>query len=347
MKIVTRTPSRRPRRLCAVAVTLALTAALAACGSSSSSTSASGASGRLTTVRMVEEWPVADGFWIPWIVAKAQGYYKAAGINLDIIPPPNTSATAEYIGTGRADVAFDTTVDVLFARAQGVPMVSIASYGSGNNWGLISSHDTPLNFADVKGKTIGTYSDSWSKAQLQIMLHSEGLTLNDVHLVTAANDTVPLLLKKKVDAITGVTNAEGSELASEGQANYSDVLAKDHGVPNAPVWVLAANSKWLAKNPALAKSFMAATLKGWQYAIDNPKIAVADFEKAYPKAESLAYATLQWKDTMTLFGSTVSASSVSQTDATWSSLLAAAKQYKLANKIEAPSDYYTNSALGQ
>ena len=48
------------------------------------------------------------------------------------------------------------------------------------------------------------------------MLHSVELNLSDVKLIIASSDTVPLLLQHKVDAITGVTNAEGSELASEG-----------------------------------------------------------------------------------------------------------------------------------
>jgi putative hydroxymethylpyrimidine transport system substrate-binding protein len=296
---------------------------------------------------MVQEWPVADAFWIPWIVARDKGYYRAAGINLQIIPPPNTSATAQYIGTGRADVAFDTSMDVVFARAQGAPMVSIAAYGHSNNWGLISAKGKPLDFAAVKGKTIGTYNDSWSKAQLQIMLHSEGLTLSDVKLITASSDTVPLLLQHKVNAITGVTNAEGSELASEGMPRYSIALARDHGVPNSPVWVLAANTNWLAKNRPLAQKFMTATLKGWQYAISHPVQAVADYERGYPKAETLAFATQQWKDTTALFGSTVTAQSLRQTNATWSALLQAASKYHVADKVEAPGAYYTNELLGQ
>lgn len=325
-----------------------LAAVLTACSSGSSpAASGGGTSSPTTTIRMVQEWPVADAFWIPWIVARDKGYYQDAGISLQIIPPPNTSATAQYIGTGRADVAFDTSMDVVFARAQGAPMTSIAAYGSSNNWGLISSKAKPLNFAQIKGKTIGTYNDSWSKAQLQIMLHSVGLTLSDVNLITAANDTVPLLLQHKVDAITGVTNAEGSELASDGMPNYSIAFAKDQGVPNSPVWVLAANTNWLAKNKQLAQKFMTATLKGWQYAIDHPAEAVADFEHDYPKAETLAFATLQWKDTMKLFGTTVTPQTLKQSDATWAALLQAARQYGVTSKVEAPDAYYTNELLGQ
>jgi putative hydroxymethylpyrimidine transport system substrate-binding protein len=296
---------------------------------------------------MVQEWPVPDGFWIPWIVAQDKGYYKAAGINLTIIPPPNTAATAQYLGTGRADLAFDTSVDIVFGRAQKAPMVSIGNYGSENNWGLISSKAKPLNFADIKGKTIGTYNDSWSKAQLQIMLQSVGLTLKDVKLVIASSDTVPLLLQKKVDAITGVTNAEGSELASQGQADYNITLARDHGVPNSPVWVLAANSNWLSKNKTVAQKFMDATLKGWQYAVSNPAEAVATFMRVYPKAQPLAYTTVQWKDTMAIFGgSTITPQTLTQSSSDWSALLDAAKKFKLVTQVDPTSAYFTNQLLG-
>jgi putative hydroxymethylpyrimidine transport system substrate-binding protein len=304
-----------------------------------------GASG-LTTVRMVQEWPVADGFWIPWIVAKQQGFYQKAGINLQIIPPPNTSATAQYLGTGRADLAFDTSMDIVFARAQGAPMVSIARYGTSNNWGLISSSAKPLDFSSIKGKTIGTYNDSWSKGQLQIMLRSEGLKLSDVHLVTASDDTVPLLLEHKVDAITGVTNSEGSELKSKGVSDYSMAMAKDHGVPNSPVWVLAANSNWLSSNHTIAQKFMDATFQGLQYALAHPAEAVNAYLAAFPKAQPRDFTNIQWQDTIALFGKNVTTQSLAQSSADWSSLLKAATDYKLVNKVDPPTAYFTNQLLG-
>jgi putative hydroxymethylpyrimidine transport system substrate-binding protein len=341
-------PARR-RRFAAFAVLAALALFVSACSSSGGgSGGGSGANGSLTTIKMVQEWPVPDGFWTPWVVAQDKGYYKAAGIQLQIIPPPNTSATAQYIGTGRADLAFDTSMDVIFGRAQNAPMVSIGNYGTENNWGLISEKSKPLNFADIKGKTIGTYNDSWSKAQLQIMLQSQHLTLSDVHLVIASSDTVPLLLQHKVDAITGVTNAEGSELTSEGQGDYKIEFARDHGVPNSPVWVLAANSDWLNGHKDLAQKFMDATLKGWQDAVNDPAAAVATFMRVYPKAQTEKYTKIQWADTMKIFGgSTITGKTLTQSDADWTNLLKAAQDFHLVKKVDKPADYYTNELLGQ
>lgn len=178
------------------------------------------------------------------------------------------------------------------------------------------------------------------------MLQSQGLTLKDVQLISATDDTVPLLMDGKVDAITGITNAEGTELTSLNKS-YGIELAKDHGVPNSPIFVLAANSKWLAANPALAKKWMDATIKGMQYAIANPKEAVSIFLKTYPKAESLDYATKQWADTMAILGSSITNKSLLASDTDWVSLLKAVKDFKIANKVEAPANYYTNKLLTQ
>src|SRR6185295_15344292 len=88
--------------------------------------------------------------------------------------------------------------------------------GRGNNWGIISEQGNPLKIEDLKGKTIGIYNDAWTKAQLTMMLADAKLTLDDVTMVAAADDTVPLLLQKKVDAITGITNAEATGMMTSG-----------------------------------------------------------------------------------------------------------------------------------
>src|SRR5205085_2210395 len=243
----------------------ALTLAVVAFGAS-----AGKAPAKLTTIRMVQEWPVADGFWIPWIVARDKGWYKQAGIDLQITPPPTVADTMKFLGTGRADVAFTTILDVIFAKDQGAPVVSIGAYSQWNNWGLIGRQGEKFTVASLKGKKIGIYNDAWTKAQLSIMLKSAHLTLSDIKTVAASSDVVPLLLAKKVDVATGVTNAEASEVRTTGKQKPVILLAKDYGVPNSPIWLFAANTGWLAKNPALAKKWFAVTKRGLQWSIAHP-----------------------------------------------------------------------------
>ena len=114
------------------------------------------------------------------------------------------------------------------------------------------------------------------------MLKSAKLTLDDVTMVAAADDTVPLLLQSKVDAITGITNAEGTEMLTAGNQKPEFLPAIEHGVPNTPIFMLAGNDDWL-KNPELAKAFLRATQKSMEYAVAHPDEGLAAFEETMPR----------------------------------------------------------------
>lgn len=337
---------RRPRRfmqIVAGATSFVFVAGLSAC----SADTAESPESELTQVRFVQEWPVADGFWIPWVVAQEQGFYEEAGLDVEIITPPNVAATMQYIGTDEADLAFTTSVDILTARSQGVPVVGIGTYGKNNNWGLMSKGGEPVDPADLEGKLVGTYNDAWSNAQLSIMMGSVGKTINDVTLVTADSSTVPLLVEDQVDVITGITNAEGSELESLG-TDYSIALSKDFGAPDAPVLMLAGNEEWLDANPDAAKAFMDATIEGLNYARTNPDKAVQTFMDAYPDAQTFEFTALQWAATSALFGedgADVTAADLEQSEESWQQLVDVAVEYGLIETAIPIEEIYTNEAL--
>lgn len=337
--------SRRARWTALTAV--AAVSALALTGCSTAADSGAGEDG-LTKIRFIQEWPVADGFWIPWVVADEKGFYEEAGLDVEILTPPNTSATMQYLGTGEADLAFTTSVDIVTARSQGVPVVGIGTYGTSNNWGLMSKTAEPVAPEDLEGKLIGTYNDAWSNAQLSIMLASVGKTLSDVTLVTADSSTVPLLVEDKVDLITGVTNAEGSELESLGVTDYSVTYAKDFGAPDAPVLMLAGSEKWLADNPEAAEAFMEATIEGLNYARSHPEEAVEIFMTTYPDAQTLEFTQLQWTATAALFGpegEEVTAENLLQSEEVWQSLVDVSVEFGLIDEAVPATELFTNKAL--
>ena len=298
----------------------------------------------LTTIKFVQEWPVADGFWIPWILGKEKGFYADEGIDLEIIAPPTVADTMKFVGTGAANLAFTTVMDIIFAKEEGAPVKAIGRYGRGNNWGIITKQGDPVTVAGLKGKTIGIYNDAWTKAQLSLMLKSANLTLDDVTTVAAADDTVPLLLQNKVDAITGITNAEGTEMATAGNQTPEFLPAVGHGVPNTPIFMFAGNEDWLVKNPDLAKAFMRATMKSMQYAIAHPDEGPAAFQKAYAKAYDPAFINQQWKDTLPQFGK-VGPDLLTLNDADWAALIAAVKSLDIVKDPKPVGDYYTNEYL--
>lgn len=297
-------------------------------------------------VTFVQEWPVADGFWIPWTLGKAKGFYLEEGIDLDIVAPPTVADTMKFLGTGRADVAFTTVMDIIFAKEQGAPVIAIGRYGSGNNWGIFTPAGHPVTVSELKGKKIGIYNDAWTKAQLSLVLKSAGMTLDDVQMVAAADDTVPLLLQNRVDATTGITNAEGTEIAVTTKQKPEFLAATAHGVPDTPIFMLAGNQQWLNKNPQLAKAFMRATAKSIRYAIEHPEEGTAAFAAQYSKAYDPAFVKQQWRDTMAVLG-TPGKNQLRLDDSAWGALLTAITGLGIVKQTLPADQYYTNDYLPQ
>ena len=337
---------RRTAVTACVTLAIAAAAALAVVGTSPAASTKKAAS--LTTVNMVQDWPTPWVGWIPWVVADAKGYFAQQGIKLAIRVPPTAADPIKFISAGRADVAFTTSLDVVLAKQQNAPVMEIGAYTQFNNWGLVFPQGKTATIASLKGKKIGIYPDAWTKVQLSLMLASAGMKLSDVTLVTTPNDTAPLLIAKKIDAATGITNAEETEVQVTGKQKPTMVLGKDHGVPNSYVQVIAANSGWLGKNKALASGFMKAVKEGTAYALAHPAEALAIFTKKYPKALPADYAKASWANTMPLFSSTVTKQhGLYWNDAkVWTALLPVLKKQGLITKTIAPSSIWTNAYLG-
>ena len=129
-----------------------------------------------------------------------------------------------------------------------------------------------------------------------------------------------LPLQNKVNAITGITNAEGTEMVTAGKQTPEFIPAIEHGVPNTPIFQLAANDDWLKANPELAKAFLRATRKSIEYAVANPDEGIKVFLDTYSNAYDASFVTQQWKDTIPLFGA-MSPDLMVSNEADWATLL--------------------------
>ena len=102
--------------------------ALAACGSSSASSSASGSGaasgggGKLTTVTDQLGW-LKTSQWAGFYAAINNGYYKAEGIDENLISGGPNIIASSVVGAGHATVGEDDNNTVLQAIAKGEPLV--------------------------------------------------------------------------------------------------------------------------------------------------------------------------------------------------------------------------------
>jgi len=332
-------------------VVLALALVAAACGGDDGgggggSGSASGSVAPSTSITIVTEWSYPDPLWIPFLVAEDQGYYADAGLDVTVQQPPDNSTTMKMLALGDAQVGLSATTDVVFAKGEGLPVVSVSNMTQSNNWGLFQLGDQPIDVAALKGKMIGIYNDSWTAAMLPLVLKSGGLTMDDVETVAASGSVIPLLLNGKIDVATEVTNLGGVEISTSGGGAFTQLLAPDAGAPDTPVWVYVASSEWASANPDLAAAWLEATRKGIDWASQNPDAAVALFEKTYPEAATdNGYNLEAWKATIPLL--TVNGTYPAQSDEEWSAFTQALVDAGQLDSALPPSEYYTNAYAGR
>jgi putative hydroxymethylpyrimidine transport system substrate-binding protein len=308
-----------------------------------SMTTVGAASGASTTkVNFVYDFPGPDMELIPIVVGQDQGFYKAAGLDVNTLFPASTSSTSAMLATGAGDIGFITTSDMADAIQAKVPLLSVANYSMSNNWTIFAKPGSSLTASDLKGKRIFSWGDTWTNTMLGFVLKHFGLTSKQITVVTASDDT-PLLMDGKIDFDTSTTNY--AVPAIEGADNGKQPVmftGSQIGVPNIPIWNYAVTQSYAAKNPATIKAFLSATLAATKWAITNPKQAVADFVKMYPKSGyTPAYSTTGWALTIPLLTNSAGKFFV-ETSAQWATLdqgLIATGQIKTA---PAPTSYFTN-----
>ena len=339
-------PSRRSKACkAAFAAASAATLLTAAGCSSAGSGGASHDAGGLATIRLVYDWSSVDFEAVPFAVGVKEGFYKKQGINLDLIFPPDNSTTVKMLAVNQGDIGFDTTADVAFARAANIPIVSIANYSQKNNWGLIGKPGTTIDPSKLAGKSIGVFTDSWTKSMMPYVLQASHVSASGVQQVIFQNSDLPAMLSGKIDIATNTTNYAIAQVQSATGKQPSVALGTAFGAPNVPIWVYTATSSWLGTHAAQARGFLTATREATQWSIDHPAAAVKDFIAAYPNnGSSESYNMDGWLATIPFLSS--SDGLLTQSGSEWSEVVSALKSAHQLTSTFPASTYFTNKYLG-
>jgi ABC-type nitrate/sulfonate/bicarbonate transport system substrate-binding protein len=331
----------------ASAVAVALTAlVVAGCGggSSSSSPPAGHPAKSPTTLRVVFDWPGIDFEAVPLTVGNARGFYKKAGLNVQIVIPPSTSTTVKMLAANKGDIGFDTTTDVVFAQAAGIDVKSIANYSQDNDWGLVAPPGKKIDVKQIQGKSIGIFTDSWTKAMMPYVLKAGHVSSGQVSQPIFSSDDIAPLLAGKIDLATNTLNYAIAQVQSGTGKKPSVLLATKFGAPNVPIWVYTATDSWLKAHGSEAKAFLKATRQAFAWSIAHPQAAVKDYVAAYPKiGGGLKYSLAGWQATIPALGNT--GSLLTQRGSEWTQVANALKSVGLLSKPLPASTYYTNKYL--
>jgi NitT/TauT family transport system substrate-binding protein len=224
--------------------------------------------------------------WVPqaqfagYYVAAAKGFYKEAGLDVTVKPGGPDIAPPQVLAANGADIAVDWMPSALAAREAGVPMVNVAQIF--NRSGLMltckkaAGVSTPKDF---KGKTIGVWFGGNEYPFLSWMstlgLKTSGAN-PDVKVLKQGFNVDPLLQNQAACVSTMIYN-EYWQIIDAGVKPDQLVtfFYEDQGVATLEDGLYALAPK--LKDPAFVArmgKFVAASMKGWEYALKNPDEAV-------------------------------------------------------------------------
>ena len=241
--------------------------------------------------------------WVPntnhtgLYVAKNLGYFKEAGLDVEIVQPPEGSTTA-LIGAGGAEfgISFQDTLAKSFAKENPVPVTAVAAILQHNTSGIISLKEKGIDSPKkLEGKKYATWEDNIEQAILKKLVTDDKGDFSKVKLIPYTITDVVTGLKTDVDAVWVYYAWDGIATERAGlQTNFLKI--RDYGEEldyYSPV--IIANNDFLKKNPEIAKKVLKAIKKGYEYAMKNSEESAKILVKNSPELDiNLVTASQKW-----------------------------------------------------
>lgn len=234
--------------------------------------------------------------WFPqaqfagYFVAQAKGFYEEEGLNVTILDGGNVNPTVQ-VASGNCDFGTDWIANMLVQRAQGLNVVQIAQIYQDSGYRMVALADSGIEqFPDLAGRTVGVWGFG-NEFVSQAIFEAEGMTSNldptvtdpDVNAVVYAFDPA-LVFPNEVDVASAMTYNEldqivglGYPLESLNVLDPADIGANllEDLIFTTPDLLASEDFKGSAlSGHEVAERFLRATIKGWQYAVDNQEEAV-------------------------------------------------------------------------
>ncbi len=211
-------------------------------------------------------------------LGKDKGYYKDAGINLDIRSGNGSSSAHRLVANGDSDFSYGSCAAMINLVAGGAPLVSVGVIDAMGTEAIIVRPDAGVKtIMDLKGKNILTTANAGVNTFFPLVLKNAGLSEADVHVTNVPEGAlVSSYLQGAGDSvgILGGLDDKPAEIKANGGADPVTFPYSDYGVNQVGYCIVTTKDK-VANKPDLVKRFMAATVKSYKEAEKDPDAAVA------------------------------------------------------------------------
>jgi NitT/TauT family transport system substrate-binding protein len=205
--------------------------------------------------------------------AEDQGFYRDSGLIVTINPGGPDFNAITLVANGSETFGVGTADQILLAQNRGVPITIIAAiFREDPNVYMVKKDSEIFTPKDFKYHTITTVFGRSTETVLNAILKAEGISINEVTI-----EPFPYNLQTFLNGDVDVSAAYVYDHPYQAEKLGMEVRIinpSDFGIKFYSDCIFVRNSL-IEKNPAIVQKFISGTLKGWQYALDNKKDAVA------------------------------------------------------------------------
>jgi NitT/TauT family transport system substrate-binding protein/putative hydroxymethylpyrimidine transport system substrate-binding protein len=214
--------------------------------------------------------------------AKAEGFYEDAGIDLHIQAPGESTDAPKLLAAGRTDFAILDITDLGIADEKGLELVGLMPIVQRPLAAVLARRDGPVKRPrDLDGHSVGVTGLPSDTAVVRSEVAGDGGDPDGVDEVTIGFNAVASLAAGKVDASTGFWNAEAVEAERNG-IPLRVFKVDEYGAPHYPELILTTTRKELEDEPTMVEHMVAATRRGYDFAVSEPEAALGDLLAANP-----------------------------------------------------------------
>jgi NitT/TauT family transport system substrate-binding protein len=236
---------------------------LSLCAGCKSKTPANG----LFPITLQTDWypqPEEGGFY----QAQMQGLYKAAGLDVTIVPGGPFVVGDQQVATGAAQFAMSSSDAILVSVSRGLPLVAVAATMQQDPQALMVHASSPVhNFTDLENHSIAAKPGSiWFEYVIS------RYNLHNVRQIPATYSVANFMQDPNYIQQCFVTSEP--YFARKAGADVRTLLINATGYQ--PYRVYDTSRQFLAEHPDIVAKFVKASTQGWKNYLQDPSMVDAE-----------------------------------------------------------------------
>jgi ABC-type nitrate/sulfonate/bicarbonate transport system substrate-binding protein len=243
--------------------------------------------GELRDVTLMLNW-VPNGQHSGVYIAKEEGYYEEAGLNVSIVEP-STSGVDKVVGNGQVEFGISVQESVIPARAAGVPVVSIAAILQHNDSSLVSlAEDGIESPKDLEGKTYGGFGGALETQLISALVQCDGGDPSTVNFTDVGNaNYLAGMQDDRYDVVWVFEGWDALQYREIDKVEINSLEFRDY-LDCIPDWytpLFITSEQMIEENPDVVRAFVEATARGYEKAMEDPQLAADDIIANAPEID--------------------------------------------------------------